>query len=565
MADFAERLIEEALRSELGKTARFWYYGREHRTPMTFVLDEVERQIGSRFAVYWVDDGPPEIFCLPGFSPSPVVFSTRYLSLTAFIRHLFVDGFLREVLAEVSERATLKLIAEMALRYGDPDLAVLAFVKSVTGKGIFLDDSDQVTALELAPIGEAYMATWFYGLVHELGHLHPEQGRSYPEEHLFSDAEILREIRQALDHFKPYPDALKEEAMVRARQPGSPSVLGVERVRSEGLADMFAASLLLRTTLDIMKEGGGEPFAIVRYLHEMVVFLNVLALIDRCRRVAHLASSTVADREAQIEAALHPVAVTVRGSMLRKYLAMAVAAYITGEEPTGESIERAQRALDEVNEHYAERIVAVEKGTAQAMEFALFPERRDNDWALLEAFRKELPGSTPASLEARRFCGLAEALGVEGKLLRALQGIVADPSLPLRPDPRGDLMFFVPWVAGPDGFSRPFGLDTKHGHLVFVFLSQDELYDAFFQPSAESLKPGFTLQRALVPVPRRERLGPELAARMPEGQPFQIVIEGTESFERFLRELGDDTIWGDPAARDEEAPATAEAGRPEIP
>jgi hypothetical protein len=82
---------EEALRFELGKTANFWLYDRDNRTPMNFVLDEVERQIGPRFSVYWVDDGPPEVFTLPNLSPSPVVFSTRYLSLTAFIRHLF-DG-----------------------------------------------------------------------------------------------------------------------------------------------------------------------------------------------------------------------------------------------------------------------------------------------------------------------------------------------------------------------------------------------------------------------------------------------------------------------------------------
>lgn len=66
MASFEERAIDEALRSELGKAASFSRYGRENRTPMTFVLDEVERQIGPRFSVYWVDGGAPEMFSLPG-------------------------------------------------------------------------------------------------------------------------------------------------------------------------------------------------------------------------------------------------------------------------------------------------------------------------------------------------------------------------------------------------------------------------------------------------------------------------------------------------------------------
>src|ERR1700688_4339216 len=90
MANFQELAIEEVLRFELGKAARFSRYNRTIRTPMNLVLDEVERQIGPCFSVYWVDAGPPEVFCLPGFSPSPVVFSRRYLLLSAFVRHLFV-------------------------------------------------------------------------------------------------------------------------------------------------------------------------------------------------------------------------------------------------------------------------------------------------------------------------------------------------------------------------------------------------------------------------------------------------------------------------------------------
>src|SRR5579871_6665193 len=130
MTDFQEVAVKEILRSILGKTAKISLYGREHRTPMTFVLDEVEQQIGARFSVYWVDDGSPEVFTLPDFLPSPVVFSARYLALTAIMRSLLVNGLLKNVLVEVAEGTMLKLMAEMALRYGDPNYAVLAFVKA---------------------------------------------------------------------------------------------------------------------------------------------------------------------------------------------------------------------------------------------------------------------------------------------------------------------------------------------------------------------------------------------------------------------------------------------------
>ena len=38
---------------------------------------------------------------------------------------------------EMAERTCLKLIAELALRQGDSEFAVLAFLKSMVGKGIY--------------------------------------------------------------------------------------------------------------------------------------------------------------------------------------------------------------------------------------------------------------------------------------------------------------------------------------------------------------------------------------------------------------------------------------------
>jgi len=518
---------------------------------MSFVLDEVERQIGPRFSVYWVDGGPPEVFCLPGITPSPVIFSTRYLSLTAFIRHLFVTHWLKgEVLLEVTEQATLKLMAEMALRHGDPDYAVLAFVKSVTKKGIWLDDGDQMQALEYEKKNEAYMATWFYGLVHELGHLHPTQLTSFDAGKIFSDDWMAESIAIALDGFAAYPEAMKQGALDLARLPGSDSVLSIAQLREEGLADIFACSVLFRTTFDIMREIGQDKFSIAQFIQEMMIFLNILAVIDRCRRVAIIASAMSPDSATLMELALHPVSIGVRTLMLRQYLSLSATAYLFNtDDPTPEQVDRVEKMMNEINEHFVETVNTVDSGVARAMEFSLFPERREDDWVLLEAFRKAIsksaPNSVPSLLEAKKFCDLAAELGKEGKLLMALREITVNPEKPLRPDPAGDLLYFVPWVEGPNGFSRPFGLHTKHGHLVFVFHEQAELYEAFFGPSAEMLKTGFTLKRAVVPVPHMERLGPALAAHMPSGEPFQIIVEGTEEFAEYMKELADDTIWED--------------------
>ena len=548
MDNFQEEVVKEVLRSELGKNAHYRLYDRNLRSPMNFMLDEVEREIGPRFSVYWVDGGLPEVFTLPSFSPSPVIFSTRYLSLTAVIRQLFTNNALKDVLVGIAERVTLKAMAEMALRHGDPDYAVLAFVKSTMVDSTWLidgNDAATVMELELAPMQEAYMATWFYGLLHELGHLSPLQMEPIPDDHPFSDSKISRMITRALEYFR-YPEFIEHEAIERTKQ--SNSILRIDQIRSEGLADLFAANILFKTTFNIMRENQ-EQFNVVHFIEEMVIFLPLIAIIDRCRRVASIASATTTHPEAHFEMALHPISITVRAMMLRTYLESAITHYLFNtDDPTLKQCQQVEEMLDEINKHYQQQADLIETGHARAMEFSLFPERRENDWALLEEFRQRLLSTVSGALsivETEQFCRLADSLEVDSKLLRALNGIVYHPSEPIRPDATGDFGYFVPWVEGPNGFNQPFGLDTKYGHLVFVFHIQSGLYKPFCKVSAETLQSGYTLKDYVVLAPRKERLRPELAPYMPEGQVFQVVVEGTKTFELYIEELANDTIWED--------------------
>ena len=546
-----ERAIEELLRSELGKTAEFWRYPRDTRTPMNFVLDEAERQIDRKFCLYWVEGGSPEVFCLPGLSPSPVVFSTRYLSLTAFIRKLFTFPAEKDLLAEIAKQTLLKVMAELALHRGDTDFAVLAFTKSMIKKGIWLNDNDQVMALERGPKDEAYMATWFYGLTHELGHLHPDQLMPQLNDHWFSDERILETLDSALAKFSVYPQPLRHEARQRAVQKRSGSIIGIEQVRNEGLADMFAAGVIFKTTFDIMLNEKGQKFEIARYVEEMGIFRCIVGLIEGCRRVALVASSESHDQETTMEnTVLLPVSMAVRGLMQRVYLDFAVAGYLFG---TGDWNETQRKQVDDLINGIARAVQptlsTIETGYSRAIEFALFPERRENDWALLEEFRNDLTKANGERVvaieEAKRFCVLADALGKDSKLLRALKSVVLSPETPVRPDPTGDVIYFVPWVEGPQSFQRPFGLDTKYGHLVFVFLDDGNLFEQFCDVSKDTLRVGFSLKRAAVCVPRSDRLGSELAANMPSGQSFRIALQGTKEFDCYMNELVADTIWPD--------------------
>jgi hypothetical protein len=213
----------------------------------------------------------------------------------------------------------------------DPDLAVLALMKSEIEKGIWLlDNNELVMALERGPVHEAYMVTWFYGLVHELGHLHPNQTRASSEDDKFSDGWMIDAITAAFDSLPYLSHSIKEKAIETAKQRPSDSVIGIDQLRNEGWADIFACSVLFQSTFDIMREINQKRFQVARFIAEVCIFLKIIALIERCRQVALIAPATVANRDAQSETLLHPASVLVRAIMQRSYLNSAVTTYLYG-------------------------------------------------------------------------------------------------------------------------------------------------------------------------------------------------------------------------------------------
>jgi hypothetical protein len=415
----AKLMVEEALRLELGRNSRFRLYDRELRTPMNFVLDEAERQLGDRVLTYWVDVGFPEVFVLSGFEQPAVTFSQRYVELTSLIRNVLVQPMDGSLQAKVGEQIILKVISELALWRGDPDFAVLAFVKATAKSSFFIPDFATLADLEASPIGEAYTATWFYGLIHELGHVTRQgQKRSIGP---FTDDFILAELTDALPHF-PYPEAYRAQALART-QSARRSLIGIDHMREEGLADVFAASVLYQSTMDIMKIAGGESFQVLRLWQELLLALNTIVVFDRCKRLARIASATEADAESAFDLGLSPVATQIRSRMLRWYLQQAATLFIFGDNPSDEEKIRVSEAFDAVVKHIEPSLRAVDTGLARAMEFALFPDRRENDWDLLEAFRSHAITTDRFLVleEGKQFCDRAAALGVDGKLLRALK------------------------------------------------------------------------------------------------------------------------------------------------
>src|SRR5215467_8088352 len=137
-------------------------------------------------------------------------------------------------------------------------------------------------------------------------------------------------------------------------------------------------------------------------------------------------------------------------------------------------------------------------------------------------------------MEGKAFCEQAESLGTMSEKMQDLRLAVGLKEI--------ELVYTVPWVKGPGQIDGPFGLNTKYGHLVFVFQRQGELYKAFFNSSTQALADGHVLETAAVKVRSREQLMQELTKKMPSG-PFSVVLEGTSEFRQIMQELAQDTIW----------------------
>ena len=541
----------ELLQSQLGLRAKIRLYDHDLDSPMNFLLRIAEAQLESRFAVFWVENALPEFFCLRGFSEPLIAYSTRYVELWADVRALLAsDVFANTLIPRLAERLSLRLIAESSLSKNDPEFAACAMLtSSLKGRGLALFPNS-VESLEREPISTAYMACWFYGLAHELGHFSSvtlERKRTG----IFGDENILSAMKSGLED-TDLPREVRKEALALVRENVPDFILGLDTLRSEVIADIFATGLLFESTVKIMRAtedrgGGVRHFDMVSFIWEMLISFNVIALLDRCRRVATHACTPVPSHLHGLETALHPVAMHVRLSFVRLYLEFASSAFMFGDDASPKQKRKVTKTIDSIMGGLRERIKAMEQGLGQATRFALDRSRRPEVLRVIQAWadraRENRSIGALDRLEVERFCDLACSLGKVSSTFDAMLRVVRDPSAQFEMVLNNETVYKCPWVSGPDGFNRPFGLETRHGHLIFVFAVESEIFDKYFEVSADLLTDPYELGTALITAETERQLRDAIALRLPVATDFRIAIEGTESFGEYINELISGTIW----------------------
>lgn len=525
------KIFEQSIRGRVGASAVIDRCGENVRTPMSFTIERAVTRLEASAAIYWVSNGPPDMFCLRAAGSIAVAFGDRYVQLSSQFLQLLTMPMDNALRTEVAERLCLRVIAEFALKNGDADLAALCFMRAKAGERVMIGDTRDVMALEYEPINERYMFIWFFGLMHELGHAKAasKERRSllanlFPDEWISSYLACLLEKEDLpINHRRSMESFLADELMF------SPA-----RLREESSADLFACEVLLETTRDILLIADKRQLNPLAFATEHVLATNWLSLIEKCRLIAATAPSRRPTGAQEIwKVALHYVAFHFRARVAQWYLTHALCPFAPGSTP-----ETFEEAIDAFSEDLQPVLEAVQNGYRAAMRYTTKAKSQLDDLDLLELFRKQLTsitgGITMAETEA--FIDRAKGIGARSQLLDQLEKVANEPNTPLESSGTG-IHYLLAWIHGPNGLSVPFTVKTKYGPICFAFFAGNQSFDDFFKISAEGLLDCYQLKRCLINVPRPEALGEMILGVASDSAGFGLVWEGSEGFDELLPEL----------------------------
>ena len=498
---------------------------------MAFTIERAVGRLDDVWAtVFWVSNGPPDMFCLRANDSMAVAFSDRYVQLSAQFLQLLtmpLDNLLR---AEVAERLCLRVIAEFSLKNGDADLAALCFMRAKVGESFMIPDTEDVRALEYEPISERYMFIWFFGLMHELGHAKAASGmlRSLLEQ-VFPDESVSSYLINILNEEDVPGDLhLSMKDFLAAEPMFSPAQL-----RDESLADVFACEALLEATRDILLIANKRQLDPLAFATEHVLAMNWLSLIEKCRLIAATAPSRrPAGTQEVLKVANHHMAFRFRTQVANWYLLQALRPFYSASTP-----EKLEEAVVAFSEGLGPVHAAVQNGYRAALRYTMGAKSQLDDFNLLEQFRRESTSIVGSIIrtETEAFIARAKGVGVRSELLDQLEKVAGDPHTPL--EPMAGFPYLLAWVKGPNGLSVPFKIKTKYGPLCFAFFAANPAFDKFFNISAEGLPDCYELKRAAFVAPRPEVLGKMILAEASNDEGFGLVWEGSENFDSLFSEL----------------------------
>ncbi|WP_433579235.1 hypothetical protein [Nocardia brasiliensis] len=531
MTDLDPSVLDDLLKDHLSADARFSRITREPLTPLVTVLAIAERELAREVAVYWVDGGAPEMFSLPGLRPAPITFSTRFLVASSHLFKLLrVSSSLSpELVEDVVERFALQLIAELSLVQGDCSAACYLIARSLGISQRIEVSPTTVFDLEYMPKNEIYMTSWFLGLLHEIGHVYANDLDSSAK--IGKDKETSASLDQIIDFvLEGFADAettrsINEGLKIAGISHSLDNAVLLEEVE----ADLFAVRVLIESTFRVvaMDRGVDSGKVGIDYVELCAAILDMfgsLTMLSRCMAGA-LAVGGMVDR-----LRADP---WIGGSYQVRAQVLALTLAHIGTQ-FGKDFDKVHQAVRAQVED-ADRNAAYDRGISRAMRHAMFPQEREPG---VVHRLTDVPLDSWERMRIEPFLALAKELRIEHPDLDIIRGLCEQPA------PPQTYIFLAVWVQGPDGFSAPFGLSTRYGFTIFLFVDEALFYD--FYTASRPPAQGYSLERVAVVANTAFDAVIEVAASaQPHGERLRIVVEGTDLFDRLLRSLADDSIWED--------------------
>lgn len=370
-----EALLRSVVEAQLGRRHSWEFYDRRQPTYLNLVIAHAERRANRPVTLVWVEGGFPEVFTLQSGGAAVPVFSTRYVEMSATLRKILTVGHFDAALRrEQAELVTLRMMGEMALRLGHADFAARCLALSLLDRQVWIPDLGY-NDHELPPYDEAYAAHWYFAVLHEVGHAVPS-----PSAGIVAD----EFMRAAVELEGVDPD--------RAHRSLRPAEL-----RTEAVADMFAATMLLETTIMIMDDAGGS-FDPLAFIAECLLTAAVVELVERCRRYVLEPAPDVAIAGA--------VALRIRDAFLRRQLVTDLH-NLTGPDGPPEDVYAG--ALVEIHDAAVAPVLRdIEPGIASAMRRAR--EAEPDTATILARLRAEATGPGAGFGQRTELRKLAEPL-----------------------------------------------------------------------------------------------------------------------------------------------------------
>jgi hypothetical protein len=399
--------IEKLIRLEVGTQAKIDLDTRKNRTPMSLVLDHAERKVGSCFDVWWIDNGPPTLSCLQQKDKAHVLFSTRFLEVSAQARSLFTDEITDKW--DMAYRQAHLRIAEHSLALREPAMAVHAFCASVNNQKNWSLAGVDWHMLELQPIEEPYMALWFFGLLHEIGHLaYPSHG---PEKGPNSKS-VIEVVNHVLTLYD-CPDEARASLQELSDEKVNANVLHPAVLAEEIYADLFAASILMSATQEIMQLVGRE-FDFIQLAFELSIVSHVSQMNAATASFARMLRDDKNKRQIALHALAQPVAATVRSIFLRLLLERAGIRLlnIEGDKKASREI---SGIFDDIADFVQPVALSINNAIGRAMRECISLQTEPEMVRMLPDIERQMNVSgivnVPLIESTRSFCALAKSFG----------------------------------------------------------------------------------------------------------------------------------------------------------